>query len=74
MITSGEPVRGTYALGGGDFPMSRTDPDGNSSDGTAIEVDCSEATVSGSIRKGRTDPRAVLATTGPATSCGRMDG
>jgi hypothetical protein len=49
MITSGwtYTFRGTHALGGGDFPMSRTDPDGNSSDGTAIELDCSGATVSG---------------------------
>lgn len=39
--------RGTYALGGGEFPMRRVGPDGNSSDGTAIELDCSGATVSG---------------------------
>jgi hypothetical protein len=49
MMTSGgtSTFRGTYLLGGGDFPMSRIDPDGNSHEGTAIELDCSEATVSG---------------------------
>ena len=39
--------RGTYALGGGEFPMRRIGPDGNSSDGSATELDCSGATVSG---------------------------
>jgi hypothetical protein len=49
MITSGgtSTFRGTYALAGGDFPMRRIGPDGNAQEGTAIELDCSGATVSG---------------------------
>ena len=49
MITSAgtSTFRGTYVLGGGEFAMRRIGPDGNSSDGTATELDCSGATVSG---------------------------
>jgi hypothetical protein len=49
MITSDgtSAFRGTYTLGGGEFPMSRIDPDGDAHEGTAIELDCSGATVSG---------------------------